>query len=292
MDKMIAVIGPTSSGKTALGIFLAKRLKGEILSADSRQVYKGLDIGTGKVTRTEMQGVPHHLLDIVSPKKQFSVDDFVRHAEKAYSSILQNTRIPILVGGTGLYVDTFLGRMTFPNVPPDPKLRARLEKKSAAQLFASLKKKDPSRAKTIEQKNKRRLIRALEIAAALGAAPLPKPQKRYDVLYLGIRVSETELKKRIEKRLEKRLKQGMVREAKKLHMHGLSYKRMRELGLEYRALADYLENRIDNKQLKQTILRDNRQYAKRQMRWFKRNPDIKWVKNNNEALRLAKSFLA
>src|SRR3989344_300310 len=140
--KVIAIVGPTASGKSSLGIWLAKKLGGEIISADSRQVYKGLDIGTGKVTKKEMVGIPHHLLSVASPKKQFTVDDFVRLAEKAHSNILQNDRMTIVVGGTGLYVDMFLGRMAYPNVPPNPALRARLEKKSVAQLLAQLQKLD------------------------------------------------------------------------------------------------------------------------------------------------------
>src|SRR3990167_325023 len=149
MEKVIAIVGPTASGKSALGIFLAQKIKGEIISADSRQVYRGLDIGTGKVTKKEMAGVPHHLLDVVSPRKQFTVDDFVRLAEKAHSNILQNVRMTIVVGGTGLYVDMLLGRMAYPNVPPNSVLRAALEKKSVIQLFAQLQKLDPRRAENI-----------------------------------------------------------------------------------------------------------------------------------------------
>ncbi|HVU80004.1 MAG TPA: tRNA (adenosine(37)-N6)-dimethylallyltransferase MiaA [Candidatus Paceibacterota bacterium] len=290
--KVIAVVGPTASGKSSLGIFLAQKLGGEVISADSRQVYTGLDIGTGKVTKKEMAGVPHHLLDVASPKKQFSADDFVRLAQKACSGILQNTRVPIVVGGTGLYADMLLGRMAMPNVPPNPKLRARLEKKNATQLFAMLQKLDPARAEVIDRHNPRRLVRAIEVQKALGTAPLPKPVPAYDVLWLGLDPADKMLKKNIHARLVARMRQGMVAEAARLHKGGLSYKRMRELGLEYRFLADLLEGQTDKAAFEHGLERAIWQYAKRQRTWFKRNKDIVWVKNKAEALRLANRFLS
>jgi tRNA dimethylallyltransferase len=314
--KVIAVVGPTASGKSSLGIFLAQKLKGEIISADSRQVYKGLDIGTGKVTKKEMAGVPHHLLDIISPKKQFSVDDFVRLGNVAYSSILKNIRIPIIVGGTGLYVDMLLGRMSYPHIPPNKKLRKQLERLTTKQLFDQLKKLDPARAKNIDSKNPRRLVRAIEIAKAvlaatkklrgpaarsvaepvdvrgLGAGPQhTKPL----VLYLGINPDTGTLKKNIQARLKSRLKQGMIAEAKRLHNPpaggGLSYKRMEELGLEYRYMARLLQKKISKTEFETQLEQAIWQYAKRQRTWFKRNKEIKWVKNKTEALQLSKKFL-
>ncbi|MDP4020878.1 MAG: tRNA (adenosine(37)-N6)-dimethylallyltransferase MiaA [Candidatus Adlerbacteria bacterium] len=304
--KVIAVVGPTASGKSALGIYLAqhlrvgaglaKKLGGEVISADSRQVYKGLDIGTGKVTKREMQGVPHHLLSIASPKKQFSADDFVKKAERACSNILQNNRIPIVVGGTGFYIDALLGRLSLPNVPPNPKLRAQLEKKSVEALYAMLKQKDRARAKTIEPKHKRRIIRALEIIEILGVVPSINDLRGrlYDVLWLGLSPAPATLKKNIHKRLLARIKSGMIAEAKKLHNPpaggGLSYKRMEELGLEYRYLARLLQNKITKKEFEVELEREINKYAKRQMRWFKRNKDIRWIKSQTEALRLVKEF--
>ncbi|HZT36169.1 MAG TPA: tRNA (adenosine(37)-N6)-dimethylallyltransferase MiaA, partial [Nitrososphaera sp.] len=229
--KVIAIVGPTSSGKTVLSIWLAKKVDGEIISADSRQVYKGLNIGTGKVTKKEMAGVKHHLLDVANPKKQFSVDDFVKLATKACSLILENKRIPVIVGGTGLYIDMLLGRMSYPEVPPNLKLRKQLEKKSAEQLFQMLQKLDSRRAQTIERENPRRLIRAIEIAKVLGTSPLPSPESKYEVLWLGLNPEKRILDKKIALRLKARLKAGMIAEAKRLHAQGLSYKRMNELGL-------------------------------------------------------------
>ena len=283
--KVIAIVGPTASGKTGLGIYLAQKLKGEVISADSRQVYKGLNIGTGKVTKKEMAGVRHHLLDVASPKKQFTVDDFVKRAETA----LKKIEAPIVVGGTGLYVDMLLGRMSYPNVAPNPKLRAELEKKSVKQLFAQLKKLDPRRAATIEPEHKRRLIRAIEIAKALGKNPLPSPEPKYEVLWLGL--NPKDLQKNISKRLKARIKAGMVAEAKRLHKAGLSYKRMEELGLEYRYLARLLQKQLTQAEFETQLERAINQYAKRQYRWFKRNKDIKWVLSKAEALRVSKKFL-
>jgi tRNA dimethylallyltransferase len=296
--KIIAVVGPTSSGKSALGVFLAKKLSGEIISADSRQVYRGLDIGTGKVTKKEMVGVPHHLLDVASPKKIFTVDDFVKLGDRACSSILrvpvggQKNKIPIVVGGTGLYVDALLGRINIPSVPPNSRLRDRLEKMKTSRLFAMLKKLDPTRAQTIEKDHPRRLIRAIEIAKALGKSPPKKIEEKYDVLWLGLSPTEKQLKKNIRIRLFVRISRGMIAEATRLHTAGLSYKRMGELGLEYRFLAEFLQKKINRKQLLVDIERGNNNYAKRQMRWFRRNKDILWIKNKKEALHLAKRFLS
>ena len=292
--KIIAVVGPTASGKSSLGVWLAKRIQGEscgaeIISADSRQVYKGLDIGTGKVTKKEMGGIKHHLLDVASPKKQFTVDDFVRLAERAHSNILQNDRMTIVVGGTGLYVDMLLGRMAYPNVPPNNKLRRQLEQRTTKQLFAQLQKLDPRRAATIEPGHKRRLIRAIEIAKAIGQSPIPHPDQKYDVLWLGL--NPKNLQKNIRIRLFARIRAGMIREAKKLHEGGLSYKRMEELGLEYRYLALLLQKKLTKQEFEEQLERAIRQYAKRQARWFRRNKDIRWVDGKTEALRLAKEFL-
>lgn len=242
-----------------------------------------------------MQGVTHHLLDVASPKKQFTVDHFVKKAGRAFTLIYQSKKIPIVVGGTGLYVDMLLGRMSYAEVPPNFTLRQKLEKKSVSQLLAMLKKKDPRRAGTIEPHHKRRLIRALEIAAALGANPpaggLPLHERKYEVLWLGINPDEKVLKKKIHTRLLARMRSGMVREAKKLHKEGLSYKRMNELGLEYRYLALYLQGKLTRMQMLAQLERAIVQYAKRQKRWFKHNQDILWVKNNAHALRKAKKFI-
>lgn len=302
-------MGPTASGKSALGVWLAKQIKkdfggAEIISADSRQVYKGLNIGTGKVTKKEMSGVPHHLLSVANPKKQFSVDDFVRLGTQALGGMIYHTPpvIPIVVGGTGLYVDMLLGRMSYPNVPPNQKLREQLEQRTTKQLFVQLRRLDPRRASTIEPKHKRRIIRAIEIAK--GASPKDErrvregesaglaPRANYEVLWLGLNPTEKILKKNIHIRLFARIRLGMIAEAKKLHQAGLSYKRMDELGLEYRYLSLLLQKNITKHDFETQLERAISKYAKRQLRWFKRNKDIRWVDNKAEALRLSKKFLS
>lgn len=295
--RVVALVGPTASGKTALGIYLAQKCNGEIISADSRQVYRGLDIGTGKVTKKEMAGVPHYLLDVISPKKQFAVSDFVQKATHATDLIYQAGHLPILVGGTGLYVDTFVGRMSYPEVPPNPKLRAQLETKTAPELFEQLQKLDPRRAQTIEKENPRRLIRAIEIAKAIGKSPpewgpIPASEQKYEVLWLGLAPTQEKLYANIHTRLLTRITEGMVAEAVQLHKQGLSYKRMDELGLEYRFLAQLLQNKISKEDFVSGLERAIQHYAKRQMRWFKRNSDICWVHSKREALQKVRAFIA
>ncbi|MDB5224844.1 MAG: tRNA dimethylallyltransferase [Candidatus Adlerbacteria bacterium] len=291
LPKVIAIVGPTASGKTSLGIYLAQKLKGEVISADSRQVYTGLDIGTGKATKKEMAGVPHHMLDVVSPKKIYSNSDYTRDATRALEDVIQKEKIPIVVGGTGYYIDSLLGRLVLPDVPPNEKLRARLEKKSPEQLFALLQTKDPVRAANIEPHHKRRLIRALEIADALGASPSKHPvDQTYQVLWIGISPDEKTLSKNIHSRLLTRIKLGMVAEARRLHAKGLSYKRMDALGLEYRYLSLLLQKKVTDAEFLESLERAIVHYAKNQKRWFARNLEIRWVKNKTEALRLAKEF--
>ncbi len=281
--KVLVIVGSTSSGKSALAVELARRFDGEVLSADSRQVYCGLDIGTGKIQKREMHGVRHHLIDVTSPKKQFSAADFLKRGHVAIEDVASRGKLPILAGGTGYYIDALVGRVVVPSVPPDELLRARLEKRSVKELFTLLKKKDPRRAATIEPQHKRRLIRALEIAAALGSSPMPsKDGSCYDVLWIGIASNPGELEKKIQVRLLARMKQGMVKEAQRLHTMGLSYKRMEEIGLEYRSLARFLQKKITRREMLEELRRDTRRYGKRQLRYWKRNNDIQWFPHSQK----------
>lgn len=292
-NKLIVILGPTASGKSKLAIKLARFFHGEIISADSRQVYKGMNIGTGKVTPKEMRGVPHHLLDLVSPKTRFTVADYQKLALKKIKEIFQRKNLPIIVGGTGFYIQAITDGIVIPAIKPNWPLRKKLEKKSVVELYKMLKKLDPQRAKTIEKKNPRRLIRALEIVLTT-KKPVPQLIKTplpYQVLFLGLKKSKQELKRLIHQRLIKRLKSGMIDEVKKLKKSGLSWKRLEEFGLEYKWLAFYLQNKISYQEMIRKLQHAIEQFAKRQMTWFRRNQKIKWLKNYQEAKKLVTDFL-
>ena len=294
LPKILAVLGPTSSGKSDLAVLLALKFDGEIISADSRQVYRGLDIATGKITEEEMHGVPHHLLDVSDPKERYDVSHFKRDAEKVIDDILARGKLPIICGGTMQYINAVTENYLTPETLPDEKLREELAKKSNEELFAELEKLDPRRAEKIDRNNPRRLVRAIEIVRSQGAVPeIPNIPKKYDTLKIGITTDKEILRTRIQERVEKRLKLGMVEEAKKLHTDGLSFGRMRELGLEYRYLADYLEEKISEEKLKEEICFKDWQYAKRQMTWMKRDVNIQWfsLEKTNGIISLVENFL-
>ncbi len=281
--KIIAILGKTATGKSDLAVLIAKKWDGEVISADSRQIYRGLDLGTGKITKREMMGVPHHLLDIADSKKQFSVSEYKNLADKAIGEIISRGKIPIICGGTGLYIDAVLKNIVVPEVPPNKKLRKELERKTVPQLFVILKKLDSRRAKEIDANNPRRLIRAIEIATALGKVPnLAVRPPSWDILKIGLDLKDDELKKRIHLRLLSRIKKGMVAEAKNLHKNGLSWKRLESLGLEYKYLSLYLQSKITKNEMLLGIEKETWQYAKRQATWFKRDKEIKWFRPNEK----------
>lgn len=291
--KVVVVLGPTASGKSDLAVVLSRKFDGEIISADSRQVYKGMNIGTGKITKREMRGIPHYLLDVASPKKVFTAEIYKRLAQKALRKILKNNKLPIVCGGTGHYIDALIYEQNFPAVAPDLKLRKRLEKKSVQELFAELKKLDPLRAKSIDPQNPRRLIRALEIIYKTGM-PVPemKNSSNYEFLKIGIAFPKDILKRRIYLRLIRRIKAGMINEVKKLLKSGVSKKRLEDFGLEYRYVSRFLVGKISRTQMIEQLENRIIDYSKRQMTWFKKDKEIRWVKNRIEAERLVKKFIA
>jgi tRNA dimethylallyltransferase len=290
MKKIIVIVGPNAVGKSALAITLARKFNGEIISTDSRQVYRGLNIGTGKVTKKEMRGVTHHLLDVADPKKQFNVSDYVKIARKNLEEIFSRNHIPIICGGTGLYIDALLGNISIPEIPPNPKLRKELEHKSLEELFEILKNLAPERAQNIDKNNPRRLIRAIEITTAasrtqkiLPALPIQKwAPTRLKIFWCALRLPESKLKKKIAARLRARLKRGMISEVKKLHARGLSWKRMEELGLEYRYISRYLRGLITKDEMIEKLQSESWYYAKRQYTWFKKNKNIRWFNPNQK----------
>ena len=293
MKKLIVILGPTAAGKSALSIRLAKKFNGEVVSADSRQVYKGMDIGTGKITKKEMEGICHYLLDVASPKRKFTVARYQKLAVKAINKILQKGKIPFLVGGTGFYIQAITNGLVIPEVKPDWKVRKNLEKLKTEKLFKLLKKLDPKRAETIDKKNRRRLIRALEIFMKSGkpVPPLQRKPPQFEVLKIGIKKSKKDLSELIKNRLLKRLRKGMINEVKRLKKSGVSWKRLEDFGLEYRYIARYLQGRLNHGEMIEKIQKESEHYTKRQMTWFKRDKAIFWIKNQKEAEKLIKEFL-
>ena len=303
-QKLIVILGPTASGKSSLAIKIAKKFNGEIISADSRQVYKGMDIGTGKVKKKEMLGIPHYLLDVANPRRRFTIVQYRELALKAIDKIFQKGKIPILCGGTGFYIQAVVDGIIIPQVAPDWKLREELERESIKELFKLLRRLDPRRAKKIDKNNPRRLIRAIEIILKT-KKPIPILEKNplpYPVLMIGLKKSPEELKRLIKKRLLKKLKprsrtsslrgrQGMIEEVARLHRNGVSWQRLEEFGLEYRHVAKYLQTKLDYKEMVESIQKESENYAKRQITWFKRDKRIKWIKNIKEAEKLVNKFL-
>src|SRR6056297_4222669 len=214
INKLVVILGPNAAGKSNLAVKLAQKFDGEIVSADSRQIYRGLDIRSGKISKKNKKGISHYLLDIADPKEKFTVAEYKDLALKRIKEIQKKERLPFLVGGTGFYIQAVVDGIFFPRVEPDWELRDKLEKVDKEQLFKKLKDLDPRRAQNIDKNNKRRLIRALEINIKTGkpVPPLSKDQPDFDVLEIGIKRKKEELKERIEERLYKRLKQGMIEE--------------------------------------------------------------------------------
>ncbi len=294
MKKIIAVVGPTASGKSDLAVELALKFNGEVISADSRQVYTGLDIGTGKITGEEMKGIPHYLLDVADVSSVFTISDYERLALEAVDYIESRGRLPILCGGTGFYINAVLYKDSFAKVPPDEKIRAELAKMTTAEMAEKLKELDIERYKTIDVNNPMRLIRALEIVLSTGT-PVPEYDRspRFNALKLGILWSKEDLDRRIETRLDKRLENGLVEEVKSLIGSGVGYDRLYDLGLEYRYLSLYLKGDLDYKEMRTKLLSAIRAYAKRQMTWFKKDKDVIWLKPDEleKAFDLTQEFI-
>jgi tRNA dimethylallyltransferase len=282
--KLIVICGPTATGKSDFAVSLAREINGEVISADSRQVYTGMDIGTGKITKKEMRGVPHHLLDIADPKRQIvNVVKFQKLTYKAIKDISKRGKTPILVGGTGFWIDAVAKTKTFPAVGPNKKLRAELAKLNTEEMFQRLKKINPDRAATIDPKNKHRMIRAIEIAEGLSKIPskTPTPKINLKPIYIGLDLPQEELDKKISLRLDKRLKRGMIGEVRQLHESGVSWKKLESFGLEYKFVALYLQGKLTKEEMREQLYFAIRHYAKRQRTWFKRNKNILWLNPND-----------
>ena len=277
-NKLIVILGTTACGKSGLGVALAKRYHGEIVSADSRQVYRGLDLGTGKITPEEMEGVPHHMLDVADPGESYSVAQFQRGAYEAIDAIAARGRLPFLVGGTGLYIRAVSEGYVFHAAPPDPALRARLETLSTQELRSGLAALGVG-VDTDAWNNRPWLIRLLE-KSRNGEDPHAEAQRqpRYDVLTLGVSFPRETVCRRIDERLLARLDAGMVQEVAELRLQGVSDEFLEGLGLEYRYILRYLQGMLPSEDaLIDELGRAIKRFAKRQVSWFKKDKDVHWL---------------
>lgn len=292
-DMILVVLGPTASGKSDLAVEIAQKFNGEVISADSRQIYKELNLASGKITEKEMKCIPHYMIDVISlkGKKIYSAELFKKQASRKISEILTAKKLPIICGGTAFYINALISDHKFPKVGPNQKLREILEKLSTNDLFAQLQNLDPERAQNIDPKNRHRLMRSIEIATAIGKVPPIQKKEKYDVLKIGINWPKEELEKRIKKRLEKRLRLGMIEEIKQIYASGIKFKKMEELGLEPKYIALYLQGKISKEEMKGEIIKESLRYAKRQMTWFKKDRDIHWINNKRQAFKLTDDFL-
>lgn len=337
-SKVLVIVGPTASGKSALAIKLARKFGGEIISADSRQVYRGMNIGTakpsrriwttptsvgvkkspnsqlGKATKKEDKKIVHHLIDIKNPDENYTVAEYKRDAVKAINKILKNKKLPILVGGTGLYIKALTDNLNIPEVAPDPKLRKKLEKEierhGLKYLFEKLIKLDPEAAYIVDPNNPRRIIRALEIAIKT-KRPFSSQRKTgkplFDFLEIGIEWPKNILDKRINKRVDLMIKNGLINEIGQLVVkYGINCQSFDAIG--YREIIEFIKNkkcqyktnRLNTynfgknalNEIKDLIKKNTRNYAKRQMTWFNKDKRIHWIKNEQEAEKLAKNFLS
>ena len=274
--KLIIISGPTSSGKTDLSIKLAKKFNGEIVSADSRLVYKGMDIGTAKPK--DFKGIPHHMIDIVNPDDDFNVAIYKEKAVKIIDSIIERGKQPFLVGGTGLYIKSITDNLSFPKIENNKKLRDDLEKKSLEELFLIYQGIDEEGSKKIDIKNKRRLIRAIEVSTTLKESFFKerKEEELYDVVHLGIKISNDKLKERIEKRVNQMIRNGLEKEVRKLYKkYGSEIPSLRTIG--YQEWKEYFDKKITLKELKEKIVLNTFKFSKRQLTWFKKDKRIKWI---------------
>ena len=304
-NKVIVILGSTSSGKTGLAVKLADLFNGEIISADSRQVYKGMDIGTGKdlpdytiVKAGKKKQIKYHLIDVASPRSRFSLAQYQRQAIKAIDDILSRGKLPLLVGGSGLYLQAVVDNYQLSSVKPNLELRKKLEFLSKEELQISLAQANPkffAKLNNSDQNNPRRLVRYLEILSAESSFRPGSQPAKYDFLLIGLSWPIEELNKRIRQRLQDRLASGLVEEVKKLKQSGVSYKKLESFGLEYKHIAWFLQRKIEYDPMVEALGRAICRFAKQQTTWFKRwekqNRKINWLSGLKEAKNLVRDFI-
>ena len=276
--KIIAIVGATASGKTSFSIELAKKIDGEIISADSRLVYKGFDIGTAKPTKSEMDGIPHYMIDIVEPEFDYSAGLYQQQASEIIQKIDSKNKTPIIVGGTGLYIDILLKNYQLPYIEADKNFRQKLQQTDTKDLYQELKNRDNIGAQNIDPNDKKKIIRALEIINTTGK-PLSEvrgiEQSPYEIEWIGKNYTRDILYERINKRVDIMIETGLVEETKRLlSKHGRIPNLTDTIG--YREIIGYLDNLYSLEEAKELLKKNTRNYAKRQLTWFRKNPDIKW----------------
>ncbi len=289
-EKVVVICGPTASGKTALSIELAKKINGEIVSSDSMQIYKEMDIGTAKTTKEEMQGIKHYMIDIISPEKRYSVADYKKEAKEAIREIIKKGKTPIVVGGTGLYVDSLIYEIEYPNIEFDEEYRKKLEiqaeKEGLENLYEQAKRIDPEAIKKISQNDKKRIIRILEIYHATGYNKTEQERKsrekepEFDYKVYGLNMPREKLYKRIDLRVDIMIKQGLIEEVEKIYKKYSEFPTAMQ-GLGYKEVVEYLKNNLTKEEMIEKIKQETRRYAKRQMTWFRKNKQTIWLDTEN-----------
>ncbi|MFA6227160.1 MAG: tRNA (adenosine(37)-N6)-dimethylallyltransferase MiaA [Candidatus Paceibacterota bacterium] len=281
--KILVILGPTATGKSDIAVKLAQIFNGEIIGADSRQVYKELNLASGKITKKEMGGIKHYLLDVADLNNDFSVAIFKDLTVKAINEIWAKGKVPIICGGTGFYIESIVKNISMPEVPANKELRGKLSKKSTMELFEILSKLDPKRAEKIDKNNPVRLIRAIEIAIKLGNIPQnTMGEPIADFIQIGLDLPDNILKEKILKRINDRLNVGMIEEIEDILKSGIREKKLSSLGLEPRHILRFLKKEVTKEQMIADLFKDTWAFAKRQRTWFKRDKDIKWFKKEEK----------
>lgn len=291
-NPIIVLTGPTASGKSVISLDIANKYNCEIICADSMTVYRGMDIGTDKPTLSDLKGIPHHLLDIVSPDEEFNVAIFVQKVKEIVADIHSRGKVPVLVGGSVMYIDAFVYDYQMPSVAPNQKLRDELDKKSNEKLFAVLCECDPDCEWTVDKHNKRRLIRAIEICQATGKSLAEQKTKKSlpeNVLYLAVDKDREELYSQIDKRVDVMFEMGFVDEVRALYAKYDHSTAMQAAG--YRQIIQFIKGEIGLDTAIEKTKQVHRNYAKRQLTWLRRNEDIRWIKDVTEAEELISAFL-
>lgn len=288
--KVIVICGSTASGKTALSIQLAQKINGEIISSDSMQIYKNMNIGTAKPDKQEMQGIKHYLLDFVEPNQRYSVADYKKDAENAIEDILQKGKVPIIVGGTGLYVDSLIYGIEYPNIEFDENYRKKLEKRAEKEglekLYEEARKIDPQAMEKISRNDQKRILRVLEIYNATGKTKTEqeiesrKNEVKYDYRVFAINMDREKLYDRINKRVDIMIQKGLIEEVENLLKKYNEFPTAMQ-GLGYKEVVEYIQGKVLKEDMIENIKRESRRYAKRQITWFKKNKQTIWIGPND-----------